>query len=93
MGASGPSGRSQGDRRSACRARRAGGTAARISSWEPLRIELVVEVSFDHLQGTRFRHGAHFKRWRPDKPGRECRYDQLEETPAFELAKIFGGEG
>jgi ATP-dependent DNA ligase len=60
-------------------------------SWEPIKIGLVCEVSFDHLQGTRFRHGSHFKRWRPDKPASECRYDQLEETPAFELAKIFGG--
>jgi ATP-dependent DNA ligase len=61
-------------------------------SWEPLRLELVCEVSFDHLQGSRFRHGAHFKRWRPDKPVAECRYDQLEETPAFELAQIFGAD-
>jgi len=61
-------------------------------SWEPLRLELVCEVSFDHLQGTRFRHGSHLKRWRPDKPVSECRYDQLEETPAFELARIFGGD-
>lgn len=59
-------------------------------SWEPLRLELVCEVSFDHLQGTRFRHGTHFMRWRPDKPVTECRYDQLEETPAFEIAAIFG---
>lgn len=59
-------------------------------SWEPLRLELVCEVSFDHLQGTRFRHGAHLKRWRPDKPVSECRYDQLAETPPYELAKIFG---
>jgi ATP-dependent DNA ligase len=59
-------------------------------SWEPLRLELVCEVSFDHLQGTRFRHGSHFKRWRPDKPPSDCRYDQLEETPAFEIAQIFG---
>jgi ATP-dependent DNA ligase len=59
-------------------------------SWEPLRIELVCEVSYDHLQGSRFRHGTHFQRWRPDKPPSACRYDQLEETPAFELAQIFG---
>jgi ATP-dependent DNA ligase len=60
-------------------------------SWEPIRIGLVCEVSFEHLQGTRFRHAAHFKRWRPDKPASECRYDQLVETPAYELQKIFGG--
>jgi ATP-dependent DNA ligase len=60
-------------------------------SWEAIRIGLVCEVSFEHLQGTRFRHAAHFQRWRPDKPAAECRYDQLEETPAYELQKIFGG--
>jgi ATP-dependent DNA ligase len=60
-------------------------------SWEPLRPERVVEVAYDHLQGDRFRHGTTFKRWRPDKPPAECRYDQLEETPAYEIARIFGG--
>jgi ATP-dependent DNA ligase len=59
-------------------------------SWEPLRIERVAEVAYDHLQGDRFRHGTTFKRWRPDKPPAECRYDQLEETAAFEIARIFG---
>ena len=59
-------------------------------SWEPLRAERVVEVAYDHLQGDRFRHGTTFKRWRPDKQPADCRYDQLEETPAFEIAKIFG---
>ena len=59
-------------------------------SWEALRPERVVEVAYDHLQGDRFRHGTTFKRWRPDKPPAECRYDQLEETPAYEIAKIFG---
>jgi len=38
----------------------------------------------------RFRHAARFKRWRPDKPSADCRYDQLAETPAYELQKIFG---
>ncbi len=59
-------------------------------SWEPLRAERVVEVAYDHLQGTRFRHGTTFKRWRPDKPTTECRYDQLEETAPYLLASIFG---
>jgi ATP-dependent DNA ligase len=59
-------------------------------SWEPLRAERVVEVAYDHLQGERFRHGTTFKRWRPDKSPADCRYDQLEETAAFEIAKIFG---
>ena len=58
-------------------------------SWEPLRLE-VVEVGFDHLQGDRFRHATTFKRWRPDKSPADCTYAQLEETPAYEIAKIFG---
>src|SRR5512138_1799750 len=59
-------------------------------SWEPLRVERVCEVAYDHLQGDRFRHATHFLRWRPDRSPAECRYDQLEETPAFELSRIFG---
>jgi ATP-dependent DNA ligase len=59
-------------------------------SWVPLRPERVVEVAYDHMQGTRFRHGAQFVRWRPDKPPEECRYDQLEVTPAYELERVFG---
>jgi len=60
-------------------------------SWEPLRPERVCEVSYDHMQGTRFRHAAHFVRWRPDKRPEDCRYDQLEVTPAYELERVFGG--
>lgn len=59
-------------------------------SWEPLRPERVCEVRYDHLQGDRFRHATVFLRWRPDKPPEDCRYDQLEVTPPFELAKVFG---
>ena len=59
-------------------------------SWEPLRPERVCEVAYDHMQGTRFRHAAHFVRWRPDKRPRDCRYDQLEVTPAYELERVFG---
>ena len=60
-------------------------------SWEPLRIEQVAEVAYDHMQGDRFRHATHFKRWRPDKPPSECRYDQLEVSVPVELALLFGG--
>jgi ATP-dependent DNA ligase len=65
-------------------------SAGKDLSWEPLRIERVCEVKYDHLQGDRFRHAATFLRWRPDKPPADCRYDQLEVTPAYELAKVFG---
>ena len=59
-------------------------------SWQPLRPERVCEVKYDHLQGNRFRHATVFQRWRPDKPPAECRYDQLEVTAPYELAKVFG---
>jgi ATP-dependent DNA ligase len=64
-------------------------SAGKDLSWEPLRIERVVEVKYDHMQGNRFRHAATFLRWRPDKRPRDCRYDQLEVTPAYELDKVF----
>ncbi|HEX9306204.1 MAG TPA: ATP-dependent DNA ligase [Anaeromyxobacter sp.] len=62
-------------------------------TWEPLRVERVCEVAYDHLQGDRFRHATHFLRWRPDRSPRQCTYAQLEETPAYELSGIFGGDG
>ena len=65
-------------------------SAGKDLSWEPLRIERACEVKYDHLQGDRFRHAAIFLRWRPDKPPSECRYDQLEVTPPYELEQVFG---
>jgi len=65
-------------------------SAGKDLSWEPLRIERIAEVKYDHLQGDRFRHAATFVRWRPDKKPAACRYDQLEVTPPAELADIFG---
>jgi ATP-dependent DNA ligase len=58
-------------------------------SWEPLRAELVVEVAYEHMQGSRFRHMAHFRRWRTDKKPQDCTYEQLEVVPPHELALIF----
>ncbi len=58
-------------------------------SWEPLRPELVVEVAYDHMQGSRFRHIAQFRRWRTDKTPSDCTYDQLEVVPPQELSEIF----
>ena len=58
-------------------------------SWEPLRPELVVEVAYEHMQGRRFRHMAHFRRWRTDKKPADCTYAQLEVVPPHELEQIF----
>jgi ATP-dependent DNA ligase len=68
-------------------------SAGKDLSWEPVRIERVCEVKYDHLQGRRFRHATMFLRWRPDKRPSDCRYDQLEVTTPFELAKVFGVGG
>jgi ATP-dependent DNA ligase len=65
-------------------------SAGKDLSWEPLRIERVCEVKYDHMQGDRFRHAATFLRWRPDKRTDDCRYDQLEVTTPYELARVFG---
>lgn len=64
-------------------------SAGKDLSWQPLRCERVVEVRYDQLQGGRFRHGTTFLRWREDKPPADCRYDQLDVTPPYELKKIF----
>jgi ATP-dependent DNA ligase len=60
-------------------------------SWEPLRPELVVEVTYEHMQGSRFRHMSHFQRWRPDKAPTDCTYAQLEVVAPHELKSIFAG--
>jgi ATP-dependent DNA ligase len=74
------------------------GAASRWSSgkdlsWEPLRVELVAEVAYDHMQRDRFRHIAQFRRWRFDKQPHDCTYAQLEVVPPHELAQIFGLAG
>ena len=58
-------------------------------SWNPLRPELVVEVAYEHMQGSRFRHMAHFRRWRTDKKPSDCTYAQLEVVAPQELREIF----
>jgi len=60
-------------------------------SWVPLRPELVCEVGYDHMEGTRFRHVAQFRRWRPDRDPASCTYDQLEEPVRYDLARVLAG--
>jgi ATP-dependent DNA ligase len=57
-------------------------------TWVSLRPDLVCEVGFEKLEGTRFRHAARFLRWRPDKSPQECTYDQLEPPTRFDLADV-----
>jgi len=50
----------------------------RSVEWVPLRPELVIEVSFDHVSAGRFRHGTRLLRFRPDKAPDQCRMDQIQ---------------
>ena len=65
--------------------------ATKDLSWVPLRPDLVVEVKYDHMEGTRFRHTAQWKRWRPDRTPESCTYQQLDQPVRFDLAEIFAG--
>jgi ATP-dependent DNA ligase len=64
-------------------------SAGKDLSWEPVRIERVCEVKYDHMQGDRFRHATIFLRWRLDKQPEQCRYDQLEVAVPYELQSVF----
>ena len=66
-------------------------SAGKDLAWQPLRLERVCEVKYDHLQGDRFRHATTFVRWRPDRLPDSCRYDQLEVVTPYALKKIFTG--
>jgi ATP-dependent DNA ligase len=67
-------------------------SAGKDLSWVPLRPELVVEVSYDHLQGDRFRHATSFRRWRPDRAPESCAFSQLDTPIPYELNELFGLE-
>jgi ATP-dependent DNA ligase len=51
----------------------------RSAQWCPLKPKLVIEVSYDHFSGERFRHGTSILRWRPDKAPKQCTFDQLKQ--------------
>ena len=48
----------------------------------------MLEVKYDNMEGRRFRHTAHFKRWRPDRDPTSCGYEQLDEVATYDLADI-----
>lgn len=74
--------------------RQAGATsrwnAGRDLSWEPVRLERVVEVACNQLSDGRLRHPAKFVRWRPDREPASCTFAQIEERPAPELTELLG---
>jgi ATP-dependent DNA ligase len=63
-------------------------SAGKDLSFVPLAPTRVLEVGYDHMEGTRFRHTAQFKRWRPDRDPESCGYGQLEEPVGYDLGKV-----
>lgn len=57
-------------------------------SYVRLRPERVVEVKFDQLEGSRFRHGVSFLRWRPDREPRSCLLDQVDRAALYDLGQV-----
>jgi ATP-dependent DNA ligase len=57
----------------------------RSSEWQPVKPEYVVEVSYDHFTGGRFRHGTSILRWRPDKKPSQCTMEQVKQKVARKL--------
>jgi ATP-dependent DNA ligase len=65
--------------------------AGKDLSFVLLRPERVLEVAYDHMEGTRFRHTTQFRRWRPDRDPASCTFAQLEEPVTYDLAEILPG--
>ncbi|MGI8900940.1 MAG: ATP-dependent DNA ligase [Nocardioides sp.] len=65
-------------------------SAGKDLSFVSLRPERVLEVGYDHMEGSRFRHTAHFKRWRTDRDPESCGYQQLDEPVSYDLADVLG---
>jgi ATP-dependent DNA ligase len=63
-------------------------SAGKDLSFTALRPDRVLEVGYDHMEGSRFRHTAQFKRWRPDRDPESCGYAQLEEPVSYDLGRV-----
>ena len=65
-------------------------SAGKDTSWTPVVPGVVVEVSYDQLEGDRFRHATRFHRWRPDKNDDSCTTDQLERPEGLGFSDVVG---
>lgn len=62
--------------------------SAKDVSYIRLHPRRVVEVRYDQMEGSRFRHAVQFERWRPDRDARSCTFDQLEVPAAYDLSAV-----
>lgn len=65
----------------------------RSSEWHAVEPRLVVEVSYEHFSGGRFRHGTTIVRWRPDKKARDCTMVQLQQKVYMPLPLLVRSGG
>ena len=65
-------------------------STARSAEWVRLKPDLVVEVTYDHFTGGRFRHGTKFLRWRPDKAPRQCAMEQVAPRKQQKALQLLG---
>lgn len=73
--------------------RKPGGNVSRWNTGKDLSFvalspDLVAEVAYDAMEGTRFRHTAQFRRWRPDRTPESCTYEQLERPVSVTLQQV-----
>ncbi|MYH56391.1 MAG: ATP-dependent DNA ligase [Acidimicrobiia bacterium] len=64
-------------------------TGKRSTDWVPVQPVLVAEISYDQLEGWRFRHAARLERWLPDHNPKDCTADQLERPKGMRFSQIF----
>ncbi|PYK70838.1 MAG: ATP-dependent DNA ligase, partial [Verrucomicrobia bacterium] len=60
----------------------------RSGQWEPVDPKIVVEVTYDHFTGDRFRHGTRIVRWRKDKAPRQCTMNQVAQSEGHAIALL-----
>ena len=63
-------------------------SSGRDTSYVRLQPTRVIEVRYDQMEGSRFRHTVQFHRWRPDRDARSCTFDQLERPIAYDLSRV-----
>ena len=66
--------------------------AGKDLSFVPLAPRLVCEVGYDAMEGSRFRHTAQLRRWRPDRDPLSCTYEQLERPVTMPLDDVLRGD-
>jgi ATP-dependent DNA ligase len=63
-------------------------SSGRSTAWNPLRPELVAEVTYNQVESGRLRHLASLVRWRPDKAAEDCTMDGLVTPEPLDIERV-----